>query len=156
MSETITAIYEYKGAEYDIDSEGEPMTGWGKHSEEGWKIETTAQTITLAIDNRSQCCEQWGYLLSEDWTGKFIDSELRGISLTDTNRTTKTFSSKWTAEMDEKNSNAIFIEQAGQVMFVDIETDKGTLQFVAYNSHNGYYGHRVRISSQQLQITDTL
>jgi hypothetical protein len=156
MSETITAIYEYKGAEYDIDSEGEPMTGWGKQSEEGWKIETTEQVITLAISNGQSCCENWGYLMSEDWTGKFLEAELRGISLTDTNRTKKTFSGKWTAEMEEKNPTAIFIEQEGQVMFVDIETDKGTLQFVAYNSHNGYYGHRVRVSSKQLRITDTL
>jgi tRNA(Ile2) C34 agmatinyltransferase TiaS len=38
----------------------------------------------------------------------------------------------------------------GGVMFVNIETNEGTLQFVAYNEHNGYYGHIAKVQSMQL------
>jgi hypothetical protein len=43
-----------------------------------------------------------------------------------------------------------------EAMFVDIETDRGVLQFVAYNAHNGYYGHKARVQSTQLRHTVTL
>ena len=31
-----------------------------------------------------------------------------------------------------------------------------TKQFVAYNAHNGYYGHTVRVESQQLSHDEVL
>ena len=30
-------------------------------------------------------------------------------------------------------------------MFINLETNKGTLQLTVYNQHNGYYEHSVRI-----------
>ena len=41
-------------------------------------------------------------------------------------------------------------------MFVDIVTDRGVLQFVAYNIHNGYYGHEAKVISTQLEHNETL
>jgi hypothetical protein len=41
-------------------------------------------------------------------------------------------------------------------MFVNVETDRGTLQFVLYNSHNGYYGHKARVVSEQLKREEYL
>ncbi len=35
-------------------------------------------------------------------------------------------------------------------MFVNLETNKGTLQFVAYNEHNGHYGHEAKVTCKQL------
>lgn len=35
----------------------------------------------------------------------------------------------------------------GSVMYVNIETSEGTLQFTAYNEHNGYYSHTALVES---------
>lgn len=41
-------------------------------------------------------------------------------------------------------------------MFVDLITDRGVLQFVAYNEQNGYYGHLAKVESRQLTHEETL
>ncbi len=130
-----------------------PYEGDTKYAREaGFQIVTTAQTITLAIDDEADCCEQWGYLLTEDDTAKFIGEELRGVAITDTNRSHRRFPTGWEDTGDE---NDIHLD-SGDVMFVDIETSRGILQFVAYNAHNGYYGHEARVSSTQLTHSATL
>lgn len=120
--------------------------------EAGFRILTSAQTITLAIDDSGQCCESWGYFLTEDDTSKFVGAELRGVAITDTNRSHRVFVTGWGADDGE---NVEHLDE-GDVMFVDIETDRGVLQFVAYNSHNGYYGHEARVSSTQLTAARSL
>ena len=120
--------------------------------EAGFQIVTNKQTITLAIDDESCCCESWGYFLTEDDTDKFVGAELRAVEITDTNRSGKTFPTGY--DYNEKD-DAIHLED-GDVLFVDIKTDHGTLQFVAYNAHNGYYGHEARVSSTQLTYSKGL
>jgi hypothetical protein len=44
----------------------------------------------------------------------------------------------------------------GGIMFVNLDTDKGKLQFVAYNRHNGYYGHSAAVECRQLTHETTL
>jgi hypothetical protein len=39
---------------------------------------------------------------------------------------------------------------SGNIMFVNLTTDRGALQFVAYNIHNGYYGHEATVTCKQL------
>jgi hypothetical protein len=39
---------------------------------------------------------------------------------------------------------------------VNIDTDRGQLQFVAYNEHNGYYGHNAVVVSKQLTHEECL
>lgn len=92
---------------------------------EGYEITTDKAKYIVAIDNDQQCCENWGYLTSEDDFEKFIGNELVEVR-TDESRETE-FETKYTC-------------------FVDFVTTKGTLQFVLYNEHNGYYGHKVIIS----------
>lgn len=135
--EVIEAIREVFAIEPD------PENKWDVH--DGWEVVTNEQTITLSISNGQSCCESWGYMLSEDNPSKFVGAELRGISLTDTNRTAHKFNPP-DSEYDE---NSTYLDE-GDVMFADIETDRGVLQFVAYNGHNGYYGHTARIVSKQL------
>lgn len=126
-------------------------------AEAGFQIETTEQVITLAIDDESSCCEHWGYFLTEDDTEKFVGAELRGVRITDTNRSTRQFFRGWgnepiggsTGEYDWNDDKQVSVD-GGDVLFVDIETDRGVLQFVAYNAHNGYYGHEARVESKQL------
>lgn len=141
--ETITSIEPFDGLE-----EGEYMR------EAGFKIHTTAQTITLAIDDESSCCESWGYFLTEDDTSKFVGAVLRGVRITDENRSGRIFMSGY-GDVQGDSRPVEHLDEGG-VMFVDIETDRGSLQFVAYNAHNGYYGHEARVSSVQLQHRETL
>lgn len=127
----------------------------------GFKITTNEQEITLEIDNSSQCCEQWGYFLTEDDTTKFIGATLHGIVITDTNRSNRIFEKgyDWDSplSMVEPESGQILEHlDEGDVMFVDIRTSAGVLQFVAYNAHNGYYGHEASVKSKQLTHQTTL
>ena len=114
---TITAIREVEGHKLNSES-------WGGY--DGFIVETDdGDPIKLLISNGQSCCESWGYFMSEDDVQSFVGASLRNVTLTNT---------------------ALKTEQApdvydGDVMFVNLETDRGTLQFVAYNSHNGYYGH---------------
>jgi hypothetical protein len=139
MTEIITSIEDYEG-------------GTGYAREAGFKIITTEQEIVLAIDDSQDCCEEWGYFLTEDDTSKYVGAELRGVTLTDTNRSSRKFLTSYGGKYEEDDVHL----DSGDVMFVDIETDRGVLQFVAYNAHNGYYGHEARVSSKQLQHAVTL
>ena len=88
-------------------------------------------TIQLGIDNYQTCCENWGYFMTNDAPQDFIGASVLTINIVDT---------------------CLNVEKApklyeGNVMFVNIETNKGTLQFTAYNEHNGYYGHKAIVKS---------
>ena len=139
MPETITAIDPLE-LPHDYDAHR-----WS--DEAGFRVTTTEQQIDLLITDEQSCCESWGYFLTEDDTTKFIGAELRGVRITDTNRSTKQFAPSFDGDYD--NPDKVWLSD-GDVMFVDIETDRGILQFVAYNAHNGYYGHTARVSSRQL------
>lgn len=89
----------------------------------------------FVINNGQDCCENWGYLSSEDDFGSFIGSELKNVYVTDTKL--GTIVSNMKEDLD-----------AGSAMFINVETTKGLLQFVAYNEHNGYYGHEVKLVSK--------
>jgi hypothetical protein len=114
----------------------------------GYEIITTDQTIQLLIEDESSCCEHWGYLLSEDDIDTFIGGALLDIKVVDEERITKSILNKLKQETSFQGD---YDETA--TIFVNLETSKGTLQFVAYNEHNGYYGHNVRIISKQFSKT---
>ena len=104
----------------------------------GYAVQTNKQTISMLIDNEQNCCEDWGYMLSEDEPEIFVGATLHNVTLTDT--------ALKTVELYHDCDNDTY----NDTVFVNLETDRGTLQFVAYNIHNGYYGHKVQISSHQL------
>lgn len=108
--------------------------------EGGYKVTTTRQTITLAIDMERCCCEETGYFMSEDDLQRFIGARLLDVTVTDTALQTVQVPDVW----------------EGDVLFVNLETDRGVLQFVAYNIHNGYYGHRARVECEQVQYEKVL
>jgi hypothetical protein len=143
MSEIINEINEYK-------FDGSEISSWG--TEEGFQIVTSEQEITLAINADQSCCESWGYFLTEDDTDKYIGRELLGVTITDTNRSSKNFVTGWGGEYNEEDEHL----DEGEVLFVDIETDIGILQFVAYNAHNGYYGHEATVRSKQIEYSVSL
>ena len=115
------------------------------NAESGFKVTTDKQVITLMIDSYQQCCETWGYFFCNDDTQDFIGSALYEVSITDTALNTEIF-----------NVEVEGHDQERRVMFVNLQTSKGTLQFVAYNAHNGYYGHHASVKAQQLTHKDHL
>jgi len=102
---------------------------------DGFVITTDAQVIKLGIDNCQCCCENWGYFMSEDDLNDFIGANLITVKVTDTALKT------W-EEIEDMYE--------GDAMFVNLETTNGLLQFVAYNEHNGYYGHEACVVSKQV------
>ena len=110
---------------------------------DGYEIVTDKQTIKIGISNGQSCCEQFGYFITEDDLSDYIGSGLISISQTDTAMNTKTID-----ELD--------LQEKLNTMFINFETSNGTFQFVAYNSHNGYYGHDAIIISEQLNVKDCL
>lgn len=131
--EKITSIEEVTGVKFDSDD-------WSEYA--GYKIVTDKQTIFFAISNNQQCCENWGYLMSNDNLDDFIDANLISIGLVDEELKTALLDDEFSTE--------------ASCMFVNVETSKGLLQFVAYNDHNGYYGHHAVVVSNQLKFDTTL
>jgi hypothetical protein len=104
--------------------------------ESGYKVVTDKQAVLLMIDNHQSCCENWGYFLSNDNPQEFIGAELLAVNVVD-------------EALNVSQVEALNMHE-GSTMFVNLETNKGTLQFTAYNDHNGYYGHKARVESTQL------
>lgn len=109
---------------------------------EGFQIVTDKQTIKLGISDGQSCCERSGYFMTNDNLEDFDGAIIINIMIVDDCLNVKKLES-----MD-------FYEPC--LMFVNIETDRGTLQFTAYNEHNGYYGHEAIIISEQLKYETVL
>lgn len=119
------------------------LDGW--ESTSGYRIITDSQEIIFGISDIQSCCETWGYFMSDDNLQDFIGSELISVSLVNEALEKVSIEHKETLDM------------AGiATMFVNFETSNGLLQFVAYNSHNGYYGHTAFIKSKQLTHDESL
>lgn len=110
---------------------------------EGYQIITNTQIIQIGISNGQSCCEQFGCIITNDDISEFIGSNLISISIVDT-------------VLNNKKIDEIEYLDCGGTMFVNIETNNGLLQFVAYNSHNGYYGHESVLVSKQLNHKESL
>ena len=117
---------------------------------EGFEIKTNKQIIKVLISSGQQCCESFGYMISEDNPKEFIGAEINSISVT----TSGTHNKKIIAEFKEldfdkkavwDDGTVFFDFEYGDAEFVDIDTNKGIFQIAVYNSHNGYYGHDIVI-----------
>lgn len=114
---------------------------------DGYLIRTNLQDIFFGISSGQSCCEQWGYICSEEEQEfhTYVGAELLNIKLTDVNR--------MVAKVDEELQYGF---DCGGIMFIDLETNLGVLQFAVYNNHNGYYGHSVYLRSNQLNLDEGL
>ncbi|WP_135553283.1 DUF7448 domain-containing protein [Paenibacillus cymbidii] len=115
----------------------------------GYAVATDKQTIKMLIDNGQSCCENWGYFMSEDNLDNFIGAKLLDIGITDTALNSQMMVS------ENLSGEPPYVYEGG-VMFVNLTTDHGVLQFVAYNEHNGYYGHDAKLISEQLTHEECL
>ena len=115
------------------------IDGYSDHADpfDGFSIETNLQTIKIGICGAQSCCENFGCIITNDDISEFIGVEILGVSLTDT-------------ALNKKEIPELEFSECGGVMFVNIETSNGLLQFAAYNSHNGSYGHDAVLISKQL------
>lgn len=114
----------------------------------GYLIKTTKQNIKLLMETEQQCCEYAGYFISQENFDEFINAEVYNVKLTD-----DCLNEAMLKQHDINPSDEYF---RGGIMFVNIETSKGTLQFTAYNEHNGYYGHEAQVISTQLTTKELL
>lgn len=112
---------------------------------EGLLVTTNKQVIKIGISSGQSCCEDSGSFSTNDNIKDFIGAEVLGIKLTDTSLNTQMIKERFEYGFD-----------SGGIQFVDIETSKGPLQYAVYNSHNGYYGHNIKIESEQLKHSDYL
>ncbi len=81
--------------------------------------------IKMGIRSGQSCCEDYGYLTSQEDFEDFIGAEFHSVSVTD-------------AALCHYDVPSVY---DGNAMFITLDTSEGTLQFVAYNEHNGYYSH---------------
>lgn len=116
---------------------------WGRF--DGFDVVTSEQRIQLRIQNGQDCCEQFGYFWMNEKPEEFIGAKVLGVEVVDTALNQKVLEAHDAHELD-----------GGDVMFVNIQTDRGVLQFTAYNSHNGYYGHSALVRSRQVTKEYTL
>lgn len=119
-------------------------------SYDGFEIQTDKQVISLLIHNWQNCCETWGYFMCNDDLNDFVGKQIIKISLTDDLLNEHCVSGNIDAD-GIKN-----LRYEGMVMFVNIHTSAGVLQFVAYNSHNGYYTHNAVVVSDKFKHEVTL
>ena len=134
--------------------DGDNIKELGISHMDGFKVETNEQNIFLMIDNDQCCCENWGYFMTECDLEKFIGSELIDIKIADTLNKDVILNGKVDDSIIGEDGDIDIYE--GDTMFVDIITSEGILQFVAYNEHNGYYGHDAKVISTQLMCEETL
>ena len=110
---------------------------------DGFQIITDLQTIKIGIRNGQSCCENFGCIITNDETKEFIGAELKSLAIVDT-------------ALNNKKIEELEYSDRGGAMFVNLETSEGLLQFVAYNAHNGYYGHEAVLVSKQLNHEEGL
>lgn len=113
------------------------------HTFVGYQVITDQQTIKVGISDRKCCCEDYGYLITNDETDDFIGANLLSVSIVDT-------------ALNNKKLEQLEYLDSGGAMFVNFETSNGLLQLVAYNAHNGYYGHDAVLVSKQLNHEEYL
>lgn len=126
---------------------------------EGYHIKTNKQNIYILIAGIQQCCESWGYeacteegiIETKDDLQDFIGAELLSIERVEAeNHNNIEIYSKLEEKIKEDCFNYPDTE------FINVKTSNGVLQFVLYNSHNGYYGHEVYIKFNDREIKSFL
>lgn len=109
----------------------------------GYQILTNKQTIKIGISDDQKCCEDFGYLITNDDIIDFIGVELYRMTVTD-------------CSLHNKIIKELEFKEYGDAMFVNFETSIGTLQFVVYNAHNGRYGHNAVLIDKTFKIKKQL
>lgn len=117
-------------------------------------------TICLLICNQQDCCEDWGYLThNEDNLNDFVGATINAVNIVDSVYDVQSLNLATMLPQTGESVVDFMNESANLCVFVNVETSSGTLQFVAYNDHNGYYGHEVFVckrNTDDLEVTETI
>lgn len=122
-----------------IESIEEYSQNMGRRNQthEGYKVTTNKRTIKFLILAEQDCCEAWGYFTSEDNLKEFIGAQLINVEVVDTAMNVVELKLD-DIDKEERGDNE---DRSTNTMFVNFQTSVELLQFVAYNNHNGWYGH---------------
>lgn len=101
------------------------------------------EEIFFGINMASNCCEQYDYLHSVDDPEEFVGATFVRLDEKDT----------WPENVGEEEPT---YWDCGGFQAIDIVTDCGVMQFVVYNSHNGYYSHATILKQGDKIETDYL
>lgn len=122
--------------------------------EEKLTIETDRRVIRIMFSSDQSCCENVGYFLSDCDEIKFIGSELISIKNTDSKLHTKEIKSLgFSKNHPFRGCGGGYVEN---LFFVTINTSIGDIQFTAYNSHNGHYGHAVTVTQEPIRVDEKI
>ncbi len=128
------------------------VNGLDSYTYEGFEIITDEQDILIGIGDEQDCCENAGYLISDDDYKRFEGAELLDIAVVDTGLKVYNVDDYLTIPTNPDESE----DEEDNVMFVNINTSTGLFQIVAYNQHNGYYGHEAVVISKVLNHSEVL
>lgn len=137
--ETILAIGE---AQYHTEENESRMSGY--------YIRTDNQVIKIGIQDYQNCRERFGHLASPNDFGEFLGAKLIEI---------KVNAYPLSKVVDEPMGTYPFEDEyldRREVIFINLETSKGTLQFTLYNYQNAYSGHNIQIKSTQLNLAESI
>ncbi len=122
-------------------------------------IETSSSRITAKIDNLSSFGDDYsgGFVLCENGYQSFTNSLLRRITLGETFLNSKAIEllGDDLIGVEETESGQVFysIQADGsrndsfpEILFINFETNCGTLQYVLFNYHDGMWPHDVSVS----------
>lgn len=108
----------------------------------GYIVElSNGDNLSILISNFQNCCESFGYVTTNDSISEFVGAHLISYSIVDTDMAVKTNQVMGTEIYNMQGTDS----DAGGVVFLNVETDRGVLQLCVYNNHNGYYGHLAEV-----------
>ena len=130
-----------KGSRAGLSSMINRLRGYGGYK--GYLVQTDKHKYHVIIEDGQSCCENWGYITTNEDLSYFVGAELYKVELTDTALNKKPLE-------DIEN----YLVGGGGIVFVDFTTSKGVFQLVVYNAHNGYYGHAIMVCKDYEIIHD--
>lgn len=108
-------------------------------------------TLSLVVSSYQSCCENYGAVTTEENLQDYVGAEYIQHDIVDQELAVNS------NIIADSNIYDIPSLDAGDIIFLNVQTDKGTLQFSVYNSHNGYYGHSAYVFYQDnMELEKTL
>jgi hypothetical protein len=105
-------------------------------------------TLALIVSSGQSCCEQYGAVTTEENLQDYIGAEYIQHDIVDQELAVRS------NIIADSNIFDIPGLDEGDIIFLNVQTDRGTLQFSVYNSHNGYYGHSAYVYYQDEKVLD--
>jgi len=96
-----------------------------------------SKNITMIISNSKHCCETYG-VHTPSGISKFIGATYSHIII------------NGISECEDK------IDEHARQIKIEIHTDRGIMEIILYNQHNGYYSHDVYIKTENINCYENL